>query len=93
MRLRTESGTTYEVTIQNFYYRESDDQSFILYRYTGPFIDKLVLTNGIHAWQTNLDEKLEQLKVDWERCDVDGIYENCKKYFPHAAITNYFNNL
>ena len=93
MKLQTESGTTYEVTIENFYYRESDGQSFILYRYAGPLIRKLILTNGIHAWQVNLEEKLEQLLVDWERCDVDGIYANLKKYFPHAAITNYFNNL
>lgn len=93
MELKTTMGTAFDVTIKNYFYRERDNQSFILYHISGPGVDKDVLTNGIILWQTKLDEKLQQLVPDHNRCNLNRIVKSLRKNYPHSAIIKYFDAL
>ena len=93
MKLKTTMGTAFDVTIKNYFYRERDNQSYILYHVSGPGVDKDVLTNGIIMWQTKLEEKLQQLVPDHARCDLNRIAESLRKNYPYSAIVKYFDAL
>ena len=93
MELKTTMGTAFDVTIKNYFYRERDKQSFILYHVSGPGVDKDILTNGIVLWQTKLEEKLQQLVPDHARCDLNRIVKNLRKQYPHSVIVKYFDAL
>lgn len=65
------------VNITGYYYRATDNQSFITYS-DG---EKEYLTNGICEWEPTA-ARMAQLESNQEKCDLNVIYKYLQEYFP-----------